>query len=80
VNSFILQPIPPPTLAALRAASRLCAILCAIFCAGVAAHARMPSVRVAENDPTTLIVEGDDTEDVLGWVVRSSCAGESSTA
>ncbi|HEV7905197.1 MAG TPA: hypothetical protein VGO96_15255 [Pyrinomonadaceae bacterium] len=68
MNSFILPPTPTPTttLAALRAASRLCAILCVILCAGVAAHARLPSVRVAENDPTTLIVEGDDTEDVFG--------------
>ena len=65
VTSFILQPTPPP-LAALRALSRWCLILCAISCAGVAVYARTPSVRVAENDPTTLIVEGDDTRDVFG--------------
>ena len=65
VNSFIIEPTPPPC-AALCTVSRLCLILCAILCAGVAVHARMPSVRVAENDPTTLIVEGDDTKDVFG--------------
>jgi hypothetical protein len=64
VNAFILQTTPPP--AALRACTRVCLILCAIFCAGVAVSARMPSIRVAENDPTTLIVEGDDTKDVFG--------------
>jgi hypothetical protein len=64
VNSFILQPIPPR--AALRTVARACLILCAVFCAGVSVYARMPSVRVAENDPTTLIVEGDDTKDVFG--------------
>jgi hypothetical protein len=64
-TTLILQPTVPP-FAARRAAARLCAILCAIFCAGVAVYARTPSVRVAENDPTTLIVEGDDTDDVFG--------------
>ena len=63
-NPFTLQTTPPP--AALRLCARACLILCAIFCAGVAVSARMPSVRVAENDPTTLIVEGDDTKDVFG--------------
>lgn len=66
MTSFILQPTSPPTPDALRAFSRLCFILCAIFCAGVAVCARTPSVRVAENDPTTWIVEGDDTSDVFG--------------
>ena len=66
VNSFIIQPTMPPPPATLRAVSRLCLILCAIFCAGVAVHARMPDIRVAENDPTTWIVEGDDTHDVFG--------------
>ena len=42
------------------------AVLCALICAGVAVSARTPSVRVAENDPTTLIVEGEDTKDVFG--------------
>jgi hypothetical protein len=65
VNSFILQ-TTPPQLAALRTVSRLCLILCAVLCAGVAVYARTPSVREAENDPTTLIVEGDDTNDVFG--------------
>ncbi|HEX8422671.1 MAG TPA: hypothetical protein VF634_04630, partial [Pyrinomonadaceae bacterium] len=65
MTSFILQPASP-TPDALRAFSRLCFILCVIFCAGVAVSARTPSVRVAENDPTTLIVEGDDTGDVFG--------------
>jgi hypothetical protein len=65
VNSLILQPTTPPR-AALRTAARLCLMLCAILCAGVAVYARTPSVRAAENDPTTLIVEGDDTDDVFG--------------
>jgi hypothetical protein len=65
VNSFILQ-TTPPTRATVRAVARVCAILCAILCAGVAVYARTPSIRVAENDPTTLIVEGDDTQDVFG--------------
>ena len=49
-----------------RLLARAAAILCALLCAGVAVSARTPSVRVAENDPTTLIVEGDDTKDVFG--------------
>jgi len=65
VTTFILQ--PTPTLATVRSLSRTLAILCAIILAGaVAVYARTPSVRVAENDPTTLIVEGDDTKDVFG--------------
>jgi hypothetical protein len=63
VNSFILRPDP---LATLRAVSRFVALLCVISCAGIAVYARTPSVRVAENDPATWIVEGDDTEDVFG--------------
>jgi len=47
-------------------AARTVVILCALLCAGVAVSARTPSVRVAENDPTTLIVEGEDTKDVFG--------------
>jgi hypothetical protein len=66
VNSFIIQPTLQPPCAALRTVSRLLAILCAILCAGVAVYARTPSIRVAENDPTTLIVEGDDSTDVFG--------------
>ncbi|HEY0097844.1 MAG TPA: hypothetical protein VGB76_02720 [Pyrinomonadaceae bacterium] len=65
MNTFILQPTTPP-LATLRLLSRWCAVLCALLCAGVSVDARTPSVRVAENDPTTLIVEGDDTNDVFG--------------
>lgn len=66
VTSFIWQ--PTPTLATLWCAlSRTLAILCAIICAGaLAAYARTPSVRAAENDPTTIIVEGESTKDVFG--------------
>ena len=66
--SFVLQ--PPLTLPDARSLARVaaiaCALLCALLCAGVAVSARTPSVRVDENDPTTLIVEGDDTKDVFG--------------
>jgi len=65
VTSFIFQ--PAPTLPDLRALSRAAAILCALLCVVVVeVSARTPSVRVAENDPTTLIVEGEDTKDVFG--------------
>jgi hypothetical protein len=64
VTSFIFQ--PAPTLPGSRSLARVAALLCALLCAGVAVSARTPSVRVAENDPTTLIVEGDDTKDVFG--------------
>ncbi|MCA1555439.1 MAG: hypothetical protein LC747_01995, partial [Acidobacteria bacterium] len=65
VISFILQ--PTPTLVTVRALSRTLAILCAIICAGaVVVCARTPSVRAAENDPTTIIVEGENTKDVFG--------------
>ncbi|HYG11422.1 MAG TPA: polymer-forming cytoskeletal protein [Pyrinomonadaceae bacterium] len=57
---------PTLTLPDPRLLARAAAILCALLCAGVAVSARTPSVRVAENDPTTLIVEGDDTKDVFG--------------
>ncbi|MCA1565175.1 MAG: hypothetical protein LC803_06000 [Acidobacteria bacterium] len=50
----------------LRSLARASAVLCALLCAGVAVSARTPSVRAAENDPTTLIVEGEDTKDVFG--------------
>jgi hypothetical protein len=46
--------------------ARAVAVLCALLCAGVAVSARTPSVRAAEDDPTTLIVEGEDTKDVFG--------------
>jgi hypothetical protein len=49
-----------------RATAVVCALLCTILCAGVAVSARTPSVHPAENDPTTLIVEGEDTKDVFG--------------
>ncbi|HEY0084163.1 MAG TPA: hypothetical protein VGB61_15395 [Pyrinomonadaceae bacterium] len=62
--SFVLQ--PPLTLPDARSLARVAAIACALLCAGVAVSARTPSVRVDENDPTTLIVEGDDTKDVFG--------------
>jgi hypothetical protein len=65
VTSFILQP-NPTLLPACRSLARALAVLCALLCAVVAVSARAPSVRVAENDPTTLIVEGDDTKDVFG--------------
>jgi len=65
VTSFTFQ--PASTLPDLRTLSRAAAILCALLCVGVAAvSARTPSVRVDENDPTTLIVEGEDTQDVFG--------------
>jgi hypothetical protein len=64
VISFVLQ--PPLTLPDARSLARVAAIACALLCAGVAVSARTPSVRVDENDPTTLIVEGDDTKDVFG--------------
>jgi hypothetical protein len=64
VTSFILH--PASTSPDARTLARAVAILCAILCAGIAVSARTPSVRVAENDPTTLIVEGDDTKDVFG--------------
>ena len=65
MTSFTFQ--PASTLPDLRTLSRAAAILCALLCAGVAAvSARTPSVRVDENDPTTLIVEGEDTQDVFG--------------
>ena len=65
MTSFIFQ--PALTLRDLRALSRAATILCLLLCAGVVAvSARTPSVRVAENDPTTLIVEGEDTKDVFG--------------
>jgi hypothetical protein len=42
-------------------------MLSVIICAGaIAVCARTPSVRTAENDPTTIIVEGEDTKDVFG--------------
>jgi hypothetical protein len=42
-------------------------MLCGIICAGAfAVSARTPSVRAAENDPTTIIVEGESTKDVFG--------------
>jgi hypothetical protein len=78
VISFILQPLltPPDARSLARAAAIACALLCALLCAGVAVSARTPSVRVDENDPTTLIVEGDDTKDVFGMgrnvIVRGS--------
>jgi hypothetical protein len=64
VTSFTLHtaiPLPPAL-----SLARAIALLCALLCAGVAVSARTPSVRVAENDPTTLIVEGEDTKDVFG--------------
>ncbi len=64
MTSFIFQTalgLPPA-----RSLRRAIAILCALLSAGVAVSARTPSVRVAENDPTTLIVEGEDTKDVFG--------------
>jgi len=64
VTSFIFQ--PTLTLPGLPRLARPAAILCALLCVVVAASARTPSVRVAENDPTTLIVEGEDTKDVFG--------------
>ena len=64
MTSFIFQ--TALTLPDSRALARAVAILCALLCAGVAVSARTPSVRVAENNPTTLIVEGDDTKDVFG--------------
>jgi hypothetical protein len=64
VTSFIFH--TPLTLPRARALRRACAILCALLSAGIAVSARTPSVRVAENDPTTLIVEGEDTKDVFG--------------
>ncbi|HZH31127.1 MAG TPA: hypothetical protein VEY11_10225 [Pyrinomonadaceae bacterium] len=58
---------PTPTFPDFRLAlARTLAVLCALLCAVVAVSARTPSVRVAENDPTTLIVEGEDTKDVFG--------------
>lgn len=65
MTSFIFKPaltLPDR----LRSPARVMAVLCALICAGVAVSARTPSVRVAENDPTTLIVEGEDTKDVFG--------------
>ncbi|HEX9917519.1 MAG TPA: hypothetical protein VGA87_00055 [Pyrinomonadaceae bacterium] len=66
MTSFIFKPaLTLPDL--LRCSpARVMAVLCALICAGVAVSARTPSVRVAENDPTTLIVEGEDTKDVFG--------------
>ncbi|HEY1402526.1 MAG TPA: hypothetical protein VGB05_00215 [Pyrinomonadaceae bacterium] len=65
MTSFIFQ--PALTLPDLRSFARAAVILCALLCAGGAVSARTaPSVRVAENDPTTLVVEGDDTKDVFG--------------
>ena len=47
--------------------ARVLVVLCALLmCGAVAVSARTPSVRAAENDPTTLIVEGEDTKDVFG--------------
>lgn len=67
VNSFTFQPDGMLVNARpLVALARPFAILCAIICAGVAVSGRTPSVRTAENDPTTIIVEGDDTKDVFG--------------
>lgn len=65
MTSYTIRPaLTPPDLHAL---ARGVALLCALLCTGVVAtSARTPSVRVAENDPTTLIVEGEDTEDVFG--------------
>jgi len=65
VTSLTFQ--PTPTFPDFRLAlARTLAVLCALLCAVVAVSARTPSVRVAENDPTTLIVEGEDTKDVFG--------------
>jgi hypothetical protein len=65
VTSLIFQPTPTfPDFRLAFARTLLC--LCALLCAVVAVSARTPSVRVAENDPTTLIVEGEDTKDVFG--------------
>ncbi len=66
--SFVLQPplTLPDARSLARAAAIACALFCALLCAGEAVSARTPSVRVDENDPTTLIVEGDDTKDVFG--------------
>ncbi|MDX6271638.1 MAG: hypothetical protein QOD28_2861 [Acidobacteriota bacterium] len=51
----------------MRARARAFVLLCALVGASVVAvSARTPSVRVAENDPTTWIVEGEDTQDVFG--------------
>jgi cytoskeletal protein CcmA (bactofilin family) len=68
VISFVLQPplTLPDARSLARAAAIACALFCALLCAGEAVSARTPSVRVDENDPTTLIVEGDDTKDVFG--------------
>ncbi len=66
VTSLILQ--PTSECATLwRSLSRTLAILCAIICAGaIAVRARTPSVSAAQNDPTTIIVEGESTKDVFG--------------
>lgn len=49
-----------------RSLARATAFLCALVCgAAMVVSARTPSIRVAENDPTTLIVEGEDTNDVF---------------
>ncbi|HEV2800600.1 MAG TPA: hypothetical protein VGW12_08890 [Pyrinomonadaceae bacterium] len=64
VTSFTFQ--TTSMLPGVRSLARATAFLCALVCgAAMVVSARTPSIRVAENDPTTLIVEGEDTNDVF---------------